>query len=224
MSDPRAASSAGEPRPSPPQPGTSLPEPTRRGFLSSLKRWARGDSAPVRRSKLFPDLPPFERMPAVPDDHPRVGWLPPGYRRAYVARGANSGFQVPDEIVQVFGNPRTEGGSPFTLQVYSTHTSDALLAGTHLNRNPGPARRISLLVDGYPVEADYYDGQFARSDLGTYVSERGSRFRWSRANKHSLVLSTGGLTVGIRAPRIGGIDEFHLYVMAESLAVPGAEA
>lgn len=192
----------------------------RRRFFSALNGGATRDQPPARRSKLFPDLPPFEEIPEVPDDHPRVQWLPPGYRRAYVARGANSGFQVADDIGRVFAHPKIEGGGQRAMQVYSTHTAEARLAGTHLNGNPGPARRTSLAVAGHPVEAQYYDGQFTRSGHGTYVSERGARFRWSRENQHSLVLTVQGLKVGIRASRMGGVEEFHLYAIAESLRLP----
>lgn len=143
--------------------------------------------------------------------------------RAYVAHGANSGFQVTDEIVQLAGNPRVGGGSHSTMQLYSTYTSDVLLTGTHLNRNPGTVRGISLVVGGRHPEAASYDGQFGRSERGTYIFERGARFHWFRNDKHSLALSIDGLMVGIRAPRIGGIDEFHLCVLTESLDLLGAD-
>lgn len=197
------------------------PPTRRRGFFSALRRyWGRGGVASPERSKLFPDLPPYSGIPEVPDDHPRVGWLPEGYRRVYVARGANSGFQVPDEISRVFAHPKIEGGGRTAMQVYSTYTPDALLAGAHLNWNPGPTRRTSLIVAGQSAEVEYHDGQFRRSDRGPYVADSGRRFRWGRENQHSLVVAVGNLRVGIRAARLAGVDEFHLYAMAESLILP----
>lgn len=154
----------------------------------------------------------------MPRYYPRIVWLPEGYRLVYVARGANVGFQVPDEILQMFGNPKVGDGPPFALQAFCTRQVDVLLTGTHLNRIAPPPTLTQLLVDGVPVHAKYYDGEFARDPNGTHSSRRGARFRWSRDNKHSVVLTTKGVTIGIVGPRLGGVDEFHLYSMAESLS------
>lgn len=189
-----------------------------RSLLDSVKEWATGRKSLSERSRAFPDLPPFERLRKAPVDYPRITWLPDGYRPSYIARGANVGFQVPDEILFMFGHPGAGvGGPPYALQLFATRAANVRLAATHLNGSPGPVRVTSVTVDDSAVTAVYYDGEFRGDSQGDYRSRQGKRFRWSRDNKHALVFQLRDFVIGIRGPRLGGVQEFDLYAMAESI-------
>jgi len=135
---------------------------------------------------------------------------------AYIARGSNAGFQVPDELLMLFGNPKQlRGGRPPVIQVFLTRANNPLLMGTHYNGRPHHGQHQQLTICGSSVTATYYDGQYSGSAGKSSKSAPGPR--WSRTDKHSLVFTVHRLHCGIRASRLGGVDQFHLLALAESL-------
>lgn len=187
-------------------------------FLPFLTRRQSGPptGVPIYQSKICPDLPPFEYLADVPSDRPQLTWLPGHYRRTWIAKGTAIGFRVPDEIVVSYSDPKSGGGGPaWAIECFTTFSTDPLLTGTHVDGKPFDAKSVSLRISGLDVEATYYDGIFVGS--GACLSDGDTRFCWSRKNRHSLVFSVRGVTVAVRAPRIAGVDEFHLYAMAESI-------
>lgn len=189
-------------------------------WLANVRRWALGQHIPVR-SRLFPDLPKFEVIRGIPDGYPDIGWVPANYRRAFIARGANVGFRVPDEILLMYG-PRDlrGGGPPYALQVFVTRTNQTRLPRTSANGTAHTPKATYVTIGDQRVEVAYFDGEYVRELLDNSSDAPKVVPKWSRSNKHSIVFNVGGFAIGIRGPRIGGVHEFHLYAIAESVYWP----
>lgn len=134
-------------------------------------------------------------------------YVPSEYRFTRQAADVVDGFQGgADETALVYHKRTHPQGQRYPLQIFRTRATSQYFFGT--GARPGQPVEITLR-SGVQVTAQYFDGMWARGP---------ERIEWSTASAHSLVLTTGDRTVGIRGFRPMGVTREELLRVAASIA------
>lgn len=157
-----------------------------------------------------------EPLTQFPTGWPVPQYVPRGYRLYDVSAYSRGGFQHPNGVIAVYGKPRGEEISRLEWMV--APASGLTMAATHIDGVPQPTRETTLLVAGTPTTASYFGGQFMSSEDGPIKTKDGDRLIWSDHHIRCAVASWRDYSIAVRGTRAGGIDEFHLLAMLESLA------
>jgi hypothetical protein len=134
-----------------------------------------------------------------------LGW---SYRTTY--RDRPDGFLGQDEIALWFTRADSEKFAPRPLSIYQTREPKKAFGATEMHT---PDRFVITYPSGAMVQADLHRGMWHQTSIGGRTE-----LVWNPDDVLALTFPVGGLTVGIRASRIAGVDTAELGRIAAGLA------